>query len=151
MTSGKPKSSYLVKFSQSEADQELLQWVDRALSHSAYKGFSDLCKQALRLLSSTGDGASTLPLLALLEQQIMTLQLQVMQLEQRSTLAQSNIPSSNATQSNPDLLLQIQQLTDRLNQLEQKLAADEMPVEAEAPEPEPDPLLERLAPFLEDF
>lgn len=143
MTSGKPKSSYHVKFAQTEADQELLQWVDRTLSHSAYKGFSDLCKQALRLLSSTGDGASTLPLLALLEQQIMTLQLQVMQLEQRSIQPQANA----------DLLLQIQQLTDRLNQLEQRVAESEAPgtLEAEEPEPEPDPLLERLTPFLEDF
>lgn len=150
MTSGKPKSSYLVKFAQSEADQELLQWVDRALSHSAYRGFSDLCKQALRLLSSTGDSASTLPLLMLLEQQIMTLQLQVMQLEQRSVTAQTNMAQSNA-----DLLLHIQQLTDRLNQLEQKAAPEEPDIEPEGPEPEPepepDPLLERLAPFLEDF
>lgn len=141
MTSGKAKPNYLVKFAAAPADQELLQAVEQALAGSA-TNFSDLCKQALRLLLTSAEASAHLPMLALLEQQIMTLQLQVMHLEQRSL---------NATDE--DLRLQVQQLTERVNQLEQQAAVEQSEAESEplAADLPDDPLLFRLAPLLEDF
>lgn len=144
MTSGKAKSNYVVRFAQTEADQVLLQAIDRALEGQSYKSFSDLCKQALRLMLLSGEPTVTLPMLSVLEQQLMTLQLQIMQLEQRSREPHSSIGGLEA---------QVQQLTDRLTQLEQKVDTAVLTPVAEEPEPEPetDPLLSRLAPLLEDF
>lgn len=142
MTSSKPKSSYVVKFAQTEADQDLQQAVERALEGQTPKSFSDLCKQALRLMLLPTEPTVPLPMLAVLEQQVMTLQLQVMQLEQRSTDAQ--------TQTYNELRQQMQQLSERVSLLEQKSEISEE--EPEAPsDPEADPLLSRLAPLLEDF
>jgi regulator of replication initiation timing len=142
MTSGRAKSSYVVKFAQTEADQDLLQAVERALEGQTYRGFSDLCKQALRLMLLSTEPTVILPMLAVLEQQVMTLQLQVMQLEQRSREPHSSVQA---------LATQLQQLTDRLSQLEQKVDTAVQPAPVEEPEPETDPLLSRLAPLLEDF
>lgn len=146
MTSSKSKSSYVVKFAQTEADQQLLQIVERALAEQNFKSFSDLCKQALWLMLTAEhvENASMLPMLAVLEQQLMTLQLQVMQLE-RPTEPQAE-PQPNAA-----LEQQVQQLTERVTQLEQKVEAATLAFASGEPEPEPDPLLSRLAPLLEDF
>lgn len=144
MTSAKPKSSYVVKFAQTEADQELSRAVDSALEGQSYKSFSDLCKQALRLMLLTN--TPTLPMMAVLEQQVMTLQLQIMQLEQRS--------KETGSQTTDALAQQVQQLTERITQLEQKLEAAALAPapKTEETDPEPsDPLLSRLAPLLEDF
>ncbi|WNZ22204.1 hypothetical protein HJG54_04550 [Leptolyngbya sp. NK1-12] len=146
MTSSKPKSSYVVKFASTEADQDLLQAVEQALADQTYKSFSDLCKQALRLMLIPTETTVALPLLTALEQQVMTLQLQLMQLEQRSKEAQAaHAPAQNYT----ELQQQVEQLTERVSWLEQKCTTLEEP-----PTPAsdaPDPLLSRLAPLLEDF
>lgn len=146
MTSGKPKSSpkssYVVKFVPTEADQDLLLAIERALEDESYKSFSDLCKQALRqlLLSSSPEPVS---MVAVLEQQLMTLQLQIMQLEQRLQESQSNTVA--------ELEQQIQQLSERVTQLEQQPTSSTPQPEAPVNSSEPDPLLSRLAPFLDDF
>lgn len=142
MTSGKPKSSYVVKFVQNEADQDLLLAVERVLEGETYRSFSDLCKQALQRLLFPSATEPTLPMVAVLEQQLMTLQLQIMQLEQRSKDSQTNTVA--------DLERQIQQLSNRVTQLEQQ-PRSYTPPEAAADAAEPDPLLSRLAPFLDDF
>lgn len=145
MTSGKAKSSYVVRFAATAADQDLLQAIDRALGSQSDKSFSTLCKQALRLMllptePPVTEPLVTMPLIAALEQQLMTLQLQVMQLEQRSR-----------EPNNGELERQVQQLTERLIQLEQKLEGANPASVPEEPEIETDPLLSRLAPLLEDF
>jgi hypothetical protein len=142
MTSSKPKSSYVVKFAQTEADQDLLQAVEHTLEGQTYKSFSDLCKQALRLMVLPTEPAIPLSMLAVLEQQVMTLQLQVMQLEQRSADAQN--------QNYGELQQQLQQLTERVSLLEQKRETSVEESEASS-ELDADPLLSRLAPLLEDF
>lgn len=144
MTSGKPKSSYVVRFAQTEADQDLLQAVDRALENQSYKSFSDLCKQALRLMLLSAEPPPTLPMLAVLEQQLMTLQLQMMQQEQRLMEPHSSLGRIEE---------QMQELSARLVQLEQKVDTAVLTPASEEPEPESetDPLLSRLAPLLEDF
>lgn len=142
MTSGKPKSSYVVKFVQTEADQDLLLAVERALEGETYKSFSDLCKQALRRFLFPSGAEPTLPMVAVLEQQLMTLQLQMMQLEQRSKDSQTSTVT--------ELERQIQQLSDRVTQLEQQPRAHTQPEATEDPS-QLDPLLSRLAPFLDDF
>jgi Arc/MetJ-type ribon-helix-helix transcriptional regulator len=139
MTSSKPKSSYVVRFAQIEADQDLLLAIEQALEDETYKSFSDLCKQALRRFLFSAE--PTLPMVTVLEQQLMTLQLQMMQLEQRS--------KDSHTTTVTELERRIQQLSDRVTQLEQQPRAHIQP-EAAA-EPKPDPLLSRLAPFLDDF
>jgi Arc/MetJ-type ribon-helix-helix transcriptional regulator len=139
MTSSKPKSSYVVRFAQIEADQDLLLAIEQALEDETYKSFSDLCKQALRRFLFSAE--PTLPMVTVLEQQLMILQLQMMQLEQRS--------KDSHTTTVTELERRIQQLSDRVTQLEQQPRAHIQP-EAAA-EPEPDPLLSRLAPFLDDF
>lgn len=142
MTSGKPKSSYVVKFVQTEADQTLLAAIDRALEEESYTSFSDLCKQALRRLFSTSTEPS-LPMMTVFEQQLMTLQLQIMQLEQRSKESQTSTVA--------ELEHQIQQLGERVAQLEQQPVSHHTSPEASADSSELDPLLSRLAPFLDDF
>lgn len=139
MTSSKAKPSakpsYIVKFAATAADQSLLQSVQQALEDRALD-FSDLCKQALKLMLGTEVPVSTL---AILEQQIMTLQLQIMQLEERSKSMQTN-----ASGVPEDLKQQLQDITERLTRLEQQAVSG-----GEAPEV--DPVLSRLAPLLEDF
>jgi TolA-binding protein len=166
MDSGKPKLSYVVKFAPTEADQALLQTVEQVLAAQSYKNFSDLCKQALRRLLSTEAATESvtesgtvapLPLLAVLEQQLMTLQLQIMQLEQRNSGVATTVEQ------------QLQQLNYRVTQLEQlaqpanstaNSTNTESTVSVEPTESaaspsesasEADPLLTRLAPLLEDF
>jgi hypothetical protein len=147
MTSGKPKSSlkssYVVRFVQTETDQDLLLAIEQALEEETYKSFSDLCKQALRRLLFPSGTEPSLPMVAVLEQQVMTLQLQMMQLEQRSKESQTHTISA--------LEQRIQQLSDRVTQLEQQPRSHaQLPEDAASPS-EPDPLLSRLAPFLDDF
>lgn len=142
MTSGKPRSSYVVKFVQTEADQDLLGAVEQALEDESYKSFSDLCKQALRRLLFSTD-AEPMPMMALLEQQVMTLQMQIMQIEQRSKESQTNTVA--------ELEHKIQQLSDRVTQLEQQPASSPQAPDKTAENAELDPLLSRLAPFLDDF
>jgi CII-binding regulator of phage lambda lysogenization HflD len=139
MTSSKAKPSakpnYSVKFAATEADQSLLQSVQQALEDRALD-FSDLCKQALKLMLGTEIPVSTtISTLAILEQQIMTLQLQIMRLEERSNSSQ-DIPE--------DLKQQLQAITERLTWLEQQAVSG-------GEVPEVDPVLSRLAPLLEDF
>ncbi|MFM7529560.1 MAG: hypothetical protein ACKO63_13925 [Nodosilinea sp.] len=148
LTSGKPtsgkakpneaKPGYSVKFAATPADQALLQSVQQAMTERSLP-FDELCKLALKQLLASDP--ATLPLLALLEQQIMALQLQVMQLEQRST--------ESAAADVAGLRRQIQDLSERVAQLEQQAVSKTLGSEAEAPEV--DPLLSRLAPLLEDF
>jgi hypothetical protein len=142
MTSGKPKLSYVVKFVQTEADQDLLLAVEQALEDESYRSFSDLCKQALRRLLLP-NGVEPLPMMALLEQQVMTLQMQMMQIEQRTKESQTHTVT--------DLEHKIQQLNDRVTQLEQHSASSPQPPETPEAQTELDPLLSRLAPFLDDF
>lgn len=139
MTSGKTKSSYVVKFAQTEADQDLLQAVEQALSNQPEQTFSNLCKQALRQMLASD---SILPMLAILEQQVMTLQLQMSQFEQRRA-NQLHQPAENI-----ELQQQMQALSERVAQLEQQI---DRATSTSEPTVEPDPLLSRLAPLLEDF
>ncbi|MBF2000829.1 MAG: hypothetical protein IGS50_08105 [Synechococcales cyanobacterium C42_A2020_086] len=142
MTSDRSKISRVVKFAATEADQTLLQSVEAALAQRRIS-FSDLCKQALRqLLLESETAPTTLALLATLEQQLMTLQLQVMRLEQQSQASQASYaPTLQQWEQ------QLQQLEERVTRLESSAS----PAPEVAAEPEPDPLLARLAPLLEDF
>ncbi len=140
LTSGKPTgkaksapaNSHSVKFVTTPEDQSLLQAVQQAMTDRSLS-FSDLCKLALQQMLTANP--AHLPLLALLEQQIMALQLQVMQLEQRPTHGLADA----------ELRQQLQDLSQRVAQLEQQTGA------AAEPQPEVDPLLARMAPLLEEF
>jgi hypothetical protein len=135
MTSS-PDSPYVrsirrvVRFAQTDADKALLQAVEEALESQFHGNFSALCKQALRhLLLPEQEGRVISPLM--LQEQIVALQQRVAVLEA---------------------------LGDRGGALEQGRAASQIPpgsAEADVIEPTPeaevDPLLSRLAPFLEDF
>lgn len=135
--SGKTKAAPALKtsvnFAATSADQSLLAAVEQALAERDLS-FSDLCKLALQQLLTP---EPTVPMLALLEQQIMALQLQMMQLEQRS--------AASSMETAESLRQQLQDLTERVAQLERQAEP------AAAPEPEIDPLLARMAPLLEEF
>jgi hypothetical protein len=109
----------VVRFAQTEADQALLQAVETALEQQFHGNFSALCKQALQQFLLPDQVHDS----ATLQAQIKALQQQVAQLEQG--------------------------MGDRISQLEQRLAGQE--IGAIEPPPEVDPLLSRLAPLLEDF
>jgi hypothetical protein len=123
----------IVRFAQTEADQALLEAVEAALESQFHGNFSALCKQALRhLLLPEQEGRVISPLV--LQEQIVALQKRVAVLEG---------------------------MGDRLEALEKGRSGEpigEQETEAEATlavsakqREEVDPLLSRLAPFLEDF
>jgi hypothetical protein len=153
----KERSSRTVKFASTEADQTLLQTVDQTLAAQSLS-FSDLCKQALKHWLSSAEQPIAL------QQQILDLQMQVARLEGKEEarqryalrrLEQQMRELSDRLESlerKEFLEQQVRQLTDRLARLE---TSEETTI-ALPPEPPPqiekvDPLLDRLAPLLEDF
>ncbi|NJO41408.1 MAG: hypothetical protein HC769_13665 [Cyanobacteria bacterium CRU_2_1] len=155
MSDRKERSSWVVRFAPTEADQILRQAIDKALQDKSYESFSDLCKQALRQLFFPSEApqlnvefASALhhAELTALQQQIVALQIQIAKLEGSAGVQQACYVGR--------LEQRIGDLGDRLDRLESKL--DSHPPTA-LPEPAPppveaiDPLLSRLAPLLEDF
>lgn len=164
-------ASRSVWFAATDADQLLLQTIDHLLEAGDYSSFSDLCKQALRswLLP---DEPQPDPTLALLQQQVVALQLQVSQLSQQLAQAPPNPPPTN-----PPIALeeQIAALIERVTRLEQdrvfaagaiqaaaqpisegrsaRLISENLssPSSSAMPPQESDPLLDRLVALLEDF
>ena len=172
----KDKANRTVKFAPTEADQLLLEAIDQKLIEQSI-GFSDLCKQALQqfLQSSDPEAPSSG-----LQQQILDLQLQVARIEGKEEARQryalrrleQQVRELNdrlaSLERKEYLEQQVRHLTDRLMRLETPengtenraetgaIAASSPDSEAaddEAFEPEAaiDPLLDRLAPLLEDF
>ncbi|HEY9639665.1 MAG TPA: hypothetical protein V6C57_04235 [Coleofasciculaceae cyanobacterium] len=163
----KEKSSRMVKFAATESDQALLQAVDQALESQSLS-FSDLCKQALQQWLNLAEPLPAPPL----QQQILDLQMQVARLEGKEEarqryalrrLEQQMRELSDRLESlerKEFLEQQVRHLTDRLARLETPEAAELSPEplpKAQAPRVEQpkveeiDPLLNRLAPLLEDF
>ncbi|NJR65618.1 MAG: hypothetical protein HC772_10340 [Leptolyngbyaceae cyanobacterium CRU_2_3] len=157
----KDKSSRMVKFT-TATDQTLLQAVDQALEAQSLS-FSDLCKQALQQWLAA-DRLPTPPL----QQQILDLQMQVARLEGKEEarqryalkrLEQQMRELSDRLESlerKEFLEQQVRQLTDRLARLETSEETMALPSKPPMPTPparveEIDPLLNRLAPLLEDF
>ena len=162
----KDKSSRMVKFSATEADQTLLQAVQVLETESL--SFSDLCKQALKHWLNSAEPSADQPVP--LQQQILDLQMQVARLEGKEEarqryalrrLEQQMRELSDRLESlerKEFLEHQVRQLTDRLARLEtheevlnpEPLRVENIKVEETQME-EIDPLLNRLAPLLEDF
>ncbi len=127
----------IVRFVQTGADQALLQAVEEALESQFHGNFSALCKQALRhFLLPDQDGRLISPIV--MQEQIAELQERVARLEKMGDRLS---------------LLELERLQQR--SAEPQLPAESPEPSPEPPEPEPleiiDPLLSRLAPFLEDF
>jgi TolA-binding protein len=143
MTSSKDKFSRTVKFAQTEADQVLLEAIEKALQSQSYSSFSDLCKQALRQLLLPAESAPGAAVMNL-QQQLNALQIQVAKLEGAAHLWQS-CPIGRLEQH-------LTEVTHRVEQLEAGAVSSSsaQPDPVAAPEAI-DPLLSRLAPLLEDF
>ncbi|GAB4226742.1 MAG: hypothetical protein Kow00121_55100 [Elainellaceae cyanobacterium] len=175
----KDRLSRVVKFAQTEADQQLWQAIEKAIEQKTYGSFSDLCKHALQQLLFAEAAPSSpqphpapkpsnpepsnpeppSPELLQLRQQMQALQLQVARLSgaigMKQTLSLSKLEQQSA-RLEQQMHEQIGQLIDRLNDLETRLLAQPVSVTPLEPTPlepsaEPDPLLARLGPLLEDF
>ena len=171
----KDKANRMVKFVATEADQLLLEAIDQKLIEQSI-GFSDLCKQALQQFLRSPDPEAT-PIG--LQQQILDLQLQVARIEGKEEARQryalrrleQQVRELNdrlaSLERKEYLEQQVRHLTDRLMRLETQENGTENQIEtgtiaplpdAEAADDEAfeaaaaiDPLLDRLAPLLEDF
>ena len=172
----KDKANRMVKFASIEADQLLLEAIEQKLAEQSI-GFSDFCKQALQQFLQPPDPAA--PPIASLHQQILDLQLQVARIEGKEEARQRyalrrleqqmrELGDRLASLERKEYLeQQVRQLTDRLMRLETQETGNEprgemgsiAPPTLEAPdlseadleEAAVDPLLDRLAPLLEDF
>ncbi|WP_416666623.1 hypothetical protein [Egbenema bharatensis] len=153
----KDKVGQMIRFTASEADQMLLKAVEQAMKGGEYESFSALCKQALRKFLLDQD-ASPPPSDPELQNQMATLQRQMARLEGAIEMQRSmslRQLEQKMVQLEQQVVQQVAQVADRLDNLESRINLQ--PVElssAEAsppPTPEPDPLLDRLAPLLEDF
>ncbi len=171
----KDKANRMVKFAATEADQLLLEAIDQKLIEQSI-GFSDLCKQALQQFLQSPDPEA--PPIGL-QQQILDLQLQVARIEGKEEARQryalrrleQQVRELNdrlaSLERKEYLEQQVRHLTDRLMRLETQENGTENRIEAssiaalpdaEAADDEAfvaeaaiDPLLDRLAPLLEDF
>jgi hypothetical protein len=119
----------VVRFAQTEADRALLQAIEEALEQQFYGNFSALCKQAIRHFLLPDQHSQVISPIVM-QEQIVELQARVARLE---TMGDRLTP------------LELEPLKQRSAEL------PEPPVEHPEPPPEIDPLLSRLAPFLEDF
>ena len=172
----KDKANRIVKFVSTEADQLLLEAIERKLVEQSI-GFSDFCKQALQQFLQPPNPAA--PPIASLHQQILELQVQVARIEGKEEARQRyalrrleqqmrELGDRLASLERKEYLeQQVRQLTDRLMRLETQEPSGEPRSETgaiaspnlEAPdlsddeleEAAVDPLLDRLAPLLEDF
>ncbi|MBD3881676.1 hypothetical protein IFO70_07910 [Phormidium tenue FACHB-886] len=165
MVSDRKDTSRMVKFAATEADQILLNAVEQKLAEQSI-GFSDFCKQALQQFLQPPEPALAPPTAAL-QQQILDLQVQMARLEGKEEARQryalrrleqqvKELGDRLASLERKEYLeQQVRQLTDRLMRLETPNDSPAQP----SPKPEPevkekevvDPLLDRLAPLLEDF
>ena len=166
----KDKANRVIKFATTEADQLLLEAIDQKLIEQSI-GFSDLCKQALQQFLQPPN--SETPPIAL-QQQILDLQLQVARIEGKEEARQRyalrrleqqvrELGDRLASLERKEYLQQqVLQLTDRLMRLEVQETGTENRAETSAIDAAPnltvleeeaaiDPLLDRLAPLLEDF
>jgi TolA-binding protein len=172
----KDKATRMVKFASTEADQLLLEAIEQKLVEQS-SSFSDFCKQALQQFLQPPDPAA--PPIASLHQQILELQVQVARIEGKEEARQRyalrrleqqmrELGDRLASLERKEYLeQQVRQLTDRLMRLETQETGNEprgetgaiAPPNPEAPdlseddieEAAVDPLLDRLAPLLEDF
>jgi metal-responsive CopG/Arc/MetJ family transcriptional regulator len=154
----KDKVGQVVRFTASEADQTLLQAVEQAMKGGEYESFSSLCKQALRKFLLERQDVSPPTPDPELRSQMATLQRQIARLEgaigMQRTMSLRAL-EQQVSQIEQQVVQQMAQVVDRLDTLESRINLQ--PVELASPDasppppPEPDPLLDRLAPLLEDF
>ncbi|HEY9629866.1 MAG TPA: hypothetical protein V6C84_21390 [Coleofasciculaceae cyanobacterium] len=155
-------SSYVIKFDQTEADQTLRQALEQALE-AQNLSFSDLCKRSLQLFFNPPELPQSV---ATLQQQVQDLQMQMARLEGKEEARQRYALRKLEQQMRElgdrlemlerkeFLEQQVRQLTDRLARLEipeQVAIAPPPPASPPSKPRESDPLLDRLAPLLEDF
>lgn len=166
-------ASRSVWFAATDADQLLLQTIDHLLDAGDYSSFSDLCKQALRSWLLPEEPQPD-PTLALLQQQVVALQLQVNQLSQELSQPASTAPTIALEQQMAALITRVARLEqDRMQEpessqsvnqsvnpltgqltgqsAESRSVAERLSSPLSATPPESDPLLDRLVALLEDF
>jgi uncharacterized protein YhaN len=156
----KDKVGQVVRFTASEADQNLLKAVEQAMKGGEYDSFSALCKQALQkfLLENQDASAATASSPSPdpeLQNQIATLQRQIARLEGAIDMQRSmslRQLEQQIGQIEQQMVRQVAQVADRLDSLESRINLPPVDLEeVSAPLPKRDPLLDRLAPLLEDF
>ncbi|MGJ3248050.1 MAG: hypothetical protein ACFE0I_18450 [Elainellaceae cyanobacterium] len=151
--------NYDVVFKESVTDQALLGAIERALATQPYASFSDLCKQALRQSLLGAEMSSTMPLFLELQRQIVDLRVSLANLEYRLRGDRPTPRQENLDHPFDHLDHQFTRLSSRLGETRSTIPFN--PRESrESPEPErvpatisraSDPLLDRLAPILDDF
>jgi Arc/MetJ-type ribon-helix-helix transcriptional regulator len=122
------------------ADQSLLAAVDQLIQDQQYGSFSDVCKQALRLLVNRIEPDQAVKLFTQLQRQLAALELRVEAIEQRN--------GHGLDDRGQQFEMDLQTLKDAIEDLQQLRPKPEPP---RKPKREIDPLIQHLSSLLDDF